>query len=200
MLERRGFLIQMGSSLIVVSSGCGTVLHHERIGQPRSREIDWEVAALNGLGLALFFVPGVIAFAVDFYNGTIYLPEGAKYTASRRDPDAIASTSATKKAVDTTRDLVVGAAEGSVATLRQVFLGESEAQSRESIELALAQETDKDISLADDDIRISSLNGLDQFDDQYEKHRMDPEYGVSPTTFFSDGADTTASAAAESPQ
>ena len=29
---------------------------------------------LNSIGLLFFFVPGVIAFAVDFINGTIYLP------------------------------------------------------------------------------------------------------------------------------
>jgi hypothetical protein len=29
---------------------------------------------LDGLGLLLFFVPGVIAFAVDFGTGAIYLP------------------------------------------------------------------------------------------------------------------------------
>jgi hypothetical protein len=35
------------------------------------------VAILDGLGLLLFIVPGVIAFAVDFSNGTIYLPRGS---------------------------------------------------------------------------------------------------------------------------
>lgn len=31
---------------------------------------------LDGIGLLFFLVPGVIAFAVDFSNGTIYLPGG----------------------------------------------------------------------------------------------------------------------------
>lgn len=56
-------------------SGCGTVLYPERKGQVSGR-IDPAVAALNGVGLLFFFVPGVIAFAVDFNNGTIYLPPG----------------------------------------------------------------------------------------------------------------------------
>jgi hypothetical protein len=29
---------------------------------------------LDGIGLLFFLIPGVIAFAVDFSNGTIYLP------------------------------------------------------------------------------------------------------------------------------
>ena len=55
-------------------TGCGTLLHGERRGQRHSGQIDWKVAALNGLGLVFFFVPGVIASAVDFYTGAIYLP------------------------------------------------------------------------------------------------------------------------------
>ncbi len=55
--------------------GCGTILHPERKGQPAGR-IDWKIFAFNAVGLVLFFIPGVIAFAVDFNNGTIYLPPG----------------------------------------------------------------------------------------------------------------------------
>lgn len=57
----------------VSSSGCGTILYPERRGQPAGR-LDWGVVALNGIGLLVFFVPGVIAFAVDFITGAIYLP------------------------------------------------------------------------------------------------------------------------------
>ena len=32
------------------------------------------MAVLDGIGLLFFILPGVIAFAVDFSNGTIYLP------------------------------------------------------------------------------------------------------------------------------
>ena len=58
-------------------SGCGTLLYPERKGQI-SGQIDPGVAVLDGIGLFLFFVPGVVAFAVDFSNGTIYLPGGRK--------------------------------------------------------------------------------------------------------------------------
>jgi hypothetical protein len=59
--------------LIVQFVGCGTILYPERKGQ-RAGRIDVGVALLDGLGLLLFLIPGVIAFAVDFNNGTIYLP------------------------------------------------------------------------------------------------------------------------------
>lgn len=63
--------------LIVQLSGCGYFLYPERRGQ-KSGRIDPEVAILDGLGLLLFIIPGVIAFAVDFTNGTIYLPSGSR--------------------------------------------------------------------------------------------------------------------------
>ena len=55
--------------------GCGTVFHPERKGQQSGR-IDPVVAIANGVGLLFFIVPGVVAYAVDFSNGTIYLPSG----------------------------------------------------------------------------------------------------------------------------
>ncbi len=54
--------------------GCGTLMYPERRGQREGR-IDAGVAILDGLGLLFGIIPGVIAFAVDFSNGTIYLPE-----------------------------------------------------------------------------------------------------------------------------
>ncbi|MGO2009092.1 hypothetical protein [Vreelandella alkaliphila] len=61
---------------IVTLSGCGTLFHPERKGQ-LSGNIDPVVAVANGVGLLFFIVPGVIAYAVDFSNGTIYLPSAS---------------------------------------------------------------------------------------------------------------------------
>ena len=55
--------------------GCGTLMYPERRGQ-RGGRVDVGVAILDGIGLLFFLIPGVIAFAVDFSNGTIYLPGG----------------------------------------------------------------------------------------------------------------------------
>lgn len=59
--------------LLFGANSCGTLLYPERRGQTTGK-IDVGVALLDGLGLLLFVVPGVIAFAVDFSTGAIYLP------------------------------------------------------------------------------------------------------------------------------
>lgn len=61
--------------LILQTTACGTILHPERKGQTGG-QIDPAIAILNGIGLLFYVIPGAIAFAVDFYNGTIYLPNG----------------------------------------------------------------------------------------------------------------------------
>lgn len=81
--RRREFL----SGLAVLTAGplfagCGTIMYPDRVGQPAG-PLDWKVVALDTVGLLFFLVPGVIAFAVDFYNGTIYLPPDEIPTTSR---------------------------------------------------------------------------------------------------------------------
>lgn len=92
------------------STGCGTIMHPERRGQPAG-PLDWKIVALDAIGLFFFFVPGVIAFAVDFSNGTIYLPSvryGEKSSAgqtkqltSLRIPREKFNLAAVEKAVST---------------------------------------------------------------------------------------------------
>jgi hypothetical protein len=63
-------------ALLLNLAACGTILHPERKNQHHSGQIDLGVAILDGIGLLFFIVPGVIAYAVDFSNNTIYLPHG----------------------------------------------------------------------------------------------------------------------------
>jgi len=70
---RRQFLAGTALAGICCAAGCGTIFYPERRGQPSGR-LDWGVVLLDGIGLLLFFVPGVVAFAVDFASGAIYLP------------------------------------------------------------------------------------------------------------------------------
>ncbi len=72
----KGFLIFF---LIIQMSACGILLYPERQGQKRGT-IDAGVAVLDAVGLLFFIVPGVIAFAVDFATGAIYLPPGQSKT------------------------------------------------------------------------------------------------------------------------
>ena len=69
--------VSLCAVLIFQLAGCGTIMYPERKGQ-KSGKIDSGVAILDGLGLLFFLIPGVIAFAVDFNNGTIYLPGTAQ--------------------------------------------------------------------------------------------------------------------------
>jgi hypothetical protein len=57
--------------------GCGTIFYPQRIGQ-RGGNLDPTICILDGIGVLCFVLPGVIAFAVDFSNGTIYLPAGRR--------------------------------------------------------------------------------------------------------------------------
>lgn len=74
----------VGVILLMNLTACGTLMHPERKGQ-RGGDIDAGIAILDGIGLLFFLIPGIIAFAVDFSNGTIYLPGGYHHRHSALD-------------------------------------------------------------------------------------------------------------------
>ncbi len=76
--------VVLSVALLLQSIACGTLLHPERKGQ-RDGRIDAGIAVLDALGLLLFIIPGVIAFAVDFSNGTIYLPPESRRSFHAKD-------------------------------------------------------------------------------------------------------------------
>lgn len=51
-------------------SSCGTILKDGKGG--RSGKLDVSIVLLDAIGLLFFLVPGIVAFAVDFSNKTIY--------------------------------------------------------------------------------------------------------------------------------
>ena len=53
-------------------------MFHERQDQEHSGKLDPNILILDGLGLLLFIVPGLVAYAIDFYTGAIYLPTGVE--------------------------------------------------------------------------------------------------------------------------
>ena len=73
--KMRRHLLAGGSATLLATSlsGCGTLLYPERKGQGSGR-LDPSIVILDGIGLLLFLIPGIVAFAVDFGNDTIYLP------------------------------------------------------------------------------------------------------------------------------
>ncbi len=66
----RHFMIILLSFQLV---SCGTILYPERRNQKVGR-VDVGVALLDGFWLLAGLIPGIIAFAVDFSTGAIYLP------------------------------------------------------------------------------------------------------------------------------
>ena len=66
--------------LIFQLLACGYFMYPERRGQKPVGRIDPAIAVLDALGLLLFIIPGVIAFAVDITNGTLYFPAGRQHS------------------------------------------------------------------------------------------------------------------------
>lgn len=69
--------VLVSAGLVLQLTACGTLLHPERKGQTGGR-IDPAIAIMDGIGLLFFVIPGLAAFAVDFYTGAIYLPGGRR--------------------------------------------------------------------------------------------------------------------------
>jgi len=76
---RRVGIVATMTATLIGTTACGVILYPERKGQVDGR-IDPAVAVLDAVGLLFFIVPGVIAFAVDFATGAIYLPGSANNT------------------------------------------------------------------------------------------------------------------------
>jgi hypothetical protein len=77
-LHSRLLCAALGTTLLTQLAACGTVFYPDRRGQIEGK-LDPVVVGGNAIGLLFFIIPGVIAFAVDFATGAIYLPEG-KYS------------------------------------------------------------------------------------------------------------------------
>lgn len=198
-MQRRTFVIQVSQGLagtaLCWTTGCGSILHPERCGQPHSNQIDWKVVALDGLGLILFFVPGVIAFAVDFYTGAIYLPVHECYPAYVPCPDCHPAVTLPPSAPPTVYAPMSGPAGSTpVVTMQQrtaakpirfkhVVLDSDELQPQQ-IERAVSEHVGRPISLADDNVRLSRLPRIDRFAEQLARHHSNRDFGMKVRAFF----------------
>ena len=89
----------LAGAVLIVQGGCGTLLHPERKGQGPGR-LDPSIVILDGIGLFFFLIPGLIAFAIDISNGTIYLPGGGGSGDARADAGTGADGGYRKIALD----------------------------------------------------------------------------------------------------
>ncbi|SDZ76630.1 hypothetical protein [Microbulbifer marinus] len=78
-------------------TACGYFLYPERKGQAGGR-VDPVVVILDGAALLFGILPGVVAFAVDFTTGTIYLPAGGSSAIDRHVSSV--DTDEAKKVID----------------------------------------------------------------------------------------------------
>ena len=170
------------SGAAVTLTGCGTLLHSERIHQPHSRDLDWKMVALNGLGLIFFFVPGVIAFAVDFYTGALYLPPHPVAMKPAIADDASGRHATDVAGTSTEAGVGDGAAESRV-TLRKVAVG-AEALNVATIEQRVAAHVGHPVSLGDASTRVTKLETIEQFDQVHHRHQSDRRFGDAPKRFF----------------
>lgn len=76
LLGRKVVTVVLCAVLLPQMASCGTIIYPERQNARHSGQIDIAVALMDGIGLLIFIIPGVVAFAVDFHTGAIYLPKG----------------------------------------------------------------------------------------------------------------------------
>ncbi|MEJ2689412.1 MAG: hypothetical protein P8130_05575 [Deltaproteobacteria bacterium] len=70
---KKMILITVGAFFLWGTVSCGTLIYPQRRGQTGGN-IDPGIAILDGIGLLVFIIPGLIAYAIDFSTGAIYLP------------------------------------------------------------------------------------------------------------------------------
>ena len=74
------------AALVIQLTACGTLLYPERHGF-RGQRVDSTVLIMDGALLLFFVVPGLVAFAIDFHTGALYVPEsGGRVSSLRVDP------------------------------------------------------------------------------------------------------------------
>lgn len=178
-MQRRQFLTRLlglgGCGMAASLSGCGTIFYQERIHAPHSRDIDWRIAAADGLGLALFFVPGVVAFVVDFSTGAIYLPPDGS--------SGYAATNAAETAESESESIAVDEPAMPLAKWNRVDLPPVELRPRR-IEEVVSAKLRRPLSLHESRIRISELTRLSHFEQQCRRHKQNAQFGMPAGTFF----------------
>ena len=72
---RQGVTVMLLACLLMATSSCAFFLYPERRGNSSGR-VDAPILVADCALLIFFFVPGVIALAVDFASGAIYVSAG----------------------------------------------------------------------------------------------------------------------------
>jgi hypothetical protein len=122
---------------VLQATGCGTLLYPERRGQTQGK-IDPGVAILDGVGLLIFIVPGLIAFAIDFSTGAIYLPPEKSGSGSENGEQA------------------------------RVIYVDPDSLDQQTIEIILTERTGTTVNLDREDVVVSEVRGPRDFLEQHD--------------------------------
>jgi len=71
----RRWIALLATLVLLAQTACGTLFYPERHGR-RSGRVDPAVLLLDGALLFFFVIPGLVAFAIDFYTGGVYMTDG----------------------------------------------------------------------------------------------------------------------------
>lgn len=133
-------------TMVVNLTACGTILYPERHNQ-RPGHLDPGVVVLDAVGLLFFVIPGVIAFAVDFSNNSIYLPHGR--SSSNDDGHRYAKVPLTGKPDMAAIENAVRAQTGKTIHLQQTGVQVVRLNSADDLDAEFAlYETDSRVALA----------------------------------------------------
>jgi hypothetical protein len=123
----------------------------------------------------LFFIPGVIAFVVDFSTGAIYLPEAEPTFQEYGPPPEEAGPALSHQ--PPARQVLAESG------LKRVLL-DREKLSLPRIEQVVANHVGRPVALNDADARISRLPQLNRFANQCRQHQRNDGFGSPVTAFF----------------
>ena len=157
---KRRIALILAVALAIQSASCGTLIHPGRCGQPHTGVLDPSIVVLDGLGVLVFLVPGVVAFIVDFSTGAIYLPEprfnpylpppGAYPPPGGPPPPGYAPPMTSAETGTTVR--------GSSRPLTRV---DAAPLTKEQIEAIVREQTGLSIKLDAPDVRVLRANNID---------------------------------------
>lgn len=197
-MQRRQFLTYSTASVCLGPaacglSGCGTLLHNDRIGQPHTNQIDWKIAALDGLGMLLFFVPGVVAFVVDFYTGAIYIPYDEYVPPSQvpyQQPGPAAQPypnwaepEPALPAPPTLQPAAGSSAYQTEPSLQRIAIPRDQLTPH-TVQQVVSQQVGQPVSLESQQTRLSPLPELASFESQRQCHESDKTFGFGIRQFF----------------
>lgn len=169
--------------------GCGTLIHGERRGRPHSDQLDWSIVLLDGLGLLCFFIPGVVAFVVDFSTGAIYLPAEPSfpvYQIEPQQPPATIPPPPQQSAIFSpamTSSVAQNDSRWQHLGLKRILVPRDQLR-QDRIEQTVTHYVGRQVSLDDSQARVSRLPNLERFGEQANRHRSDRNFGVAVRSFF----------------